>query len=160
MVTPVFFNRHPFYAQTIIICAIGLFCVAEVSLPPPPQTPRACGISSPAPKTSALPNSGCVTGRTTARMASMRAWRSAVSEESVVKGHTRWMEHDGSASSCTRARDKWTGTHRHTHKNPNETTNEAADNCDGLSGHGVERILHHWAVVVFNRQRGLNWILK
>lgn len=55
----------------------------------PLQTHRAYGTSLPAPRTSALPNSGCVTARTTVRMASMRARRSAVSGLSDVTRNER-----------------------------------------------------------------------
>lgn len=45
----------------------------------PLQTHLACGISSPAQRTSALPNNGCATERMTAKTVWTRACRSAVS---------------------------------------------------------------------------------
>lgn len=61
-----------------VVCDLSATFVGLKVLRSPLQTPRACGTSSPARRTNASPNSGCVTGRTTARTALMRAPRSAV----------------------------------------------------------------------------------
>lgn len=57
----------------------------------PLQTPRVCGTSLPAPRTSALPNNGCVMGRTTAKTALTRACRSVVSALSA-SGRLPWVQ--------------------------------------------------------------------
>lgn len=91
----------------------------------PLQTPRACGISLPARKTNASPNSGSVTGRTTARTALMRVPRSAVSAVVTARNLLLKVTLDKECTTAVHsAGNKWTETG----KNPNEAT----DNPDGF----------------------------
>lgn len=86
---------------------MALKCLSHCPL----QTRHACGTSLPALRTSALPNNGCVMGRTTARMALTRACRSVVSALSDVmrnlavgiKGHICYIACDSAMCSSSRA---------------------------------------------------------